>query len=179
MEVEFSEAFLAAGAMRFENYSDFGGDVSFKLASRYKVSKQFSLRGSINRSFRAPALAQLHFSNFSSITFDTDGSTVVTPFLPIRDALARQAFGISKLKPETSFDIAFGATSRLTNNLHITLDAYQINIDDRIIVSGGIKADDFAQFDGAGYDEINIFTNAINTTTRGLDLVANYKKTFR
>lgn len=178
VESDITDAFLLGAAIRFESYSDFGSDFSYKLATRYKLSDAFGIRGSVNRSFRAPALAQLHYSNFSQIAFDDDGNSVVTPFLPVRDVLAQQAFGITELKPETSFDVALGITSKLSNAFTITIDAYQISLEDRIIVSGGINASDFSQFDGAGYDEINIFTNAVNTTTQGLDFVANYKKTF-
>lgn len=178
VESDITESFLLGGAIRYENYSDFGGDFSYKVATRYKISDAFGIRGSVNRSFRAPSLAQLHYSNFAQIAFDDDGNSVVTPFLPIRDALVQEAFGITELQPETSFDIALGVTSQLNSNFSVTLDVYQITIDDRIIVSGGIPADDFSQFSGAGYDEINIFTNAVNTTTQGLDFVANYKKTF-
>ncbi len=175
IESDITDAFLLGGAVRYENYSDFGGDFSFKAVTRYKLSDKFAIRGSVNRSFRAPSLAQFHYSNFAQIAFDDDGNSVVTPFLPIRDVLVQEAFGITELNPETSFDIALGATSKVNENLSITVDVYQITIDDRIVVSGGIPADDFSQFAGAGYDEINIFTNAVNTTTQGLDFVANYK----
>ncbi|MEL6852455.1 MAG: TonB-dependent receptor, partial [Bacteroidota bacterium] len=178
VESDITDAFLLGGALRYENYSDFGGDFSWKVATLYKFVDQLAFRGSVNRSFRAPSLAQLHYSNFSQIAFDDDGNSVVTPFLPVRDALAQQAFGITELKPETSFDIALGLTSKLSPELTLTFDVYQIDIDDRVIVSGGIPAADFAQFADAGYDEINIFTNAVNTRTQGLDFVANYKKFF-
>jgi len=178
VESDITEDLLLAAAVRFENYSDFGGDFSYKAAARYKISEQLAARASINRSFRAPSLAQFHYSNFAQIAFDDDGNSVVTPFLPIRDALVQEAFGVTTLKPETSFDIALGITSKINEQLSLTVDAYQIDIDDRVVVSGGINAADFSQFDGAGYDEINIFTNAINTRTQGLDIVLDYKTFF-
>ena len=58
--------------------------------------------------------------NFVQIAFDDDGNSVVTPFLPIRDALVQRAFGIENLTPETSFDIALGLTSKVNNNFSIT-----------------------------------------------------------
>ena len=177
-ESDISDQFLVGAAVRFENYSDFGSDFSYKVVSRYKINEKFAVRGSVNKSFRAPALAQVHYSNFAQIAFDNDGNSVVTPFLPARDALVQQAFGPYDLQPETSFDIALGTTGQLTDQFSFTLDVYQIALDDRIIVSGGIPASDFSQFDGARYDEINIFTNAVNTTTKGLDVVLNYKAFF-
>ncbi len=176
LEQDFTEDFLIAAAARYENYSDFGDDWSFKMATRYKLlDDKLSFRGSVNRSFRAPSLVQFQYSNYGKIQQDTDGNTVVTPFLPIRNELTQQAFGITELKPETSFDIALGLTSKLSDKLSFTLDVYNIAIDDRILVSGGIPAADFAEFANTNYDEINVFTNAVNTTTKGLDFVANYK----
>mgnify|MGYP000612879401 CR=1 FL=1 len=177
-EYDVTEDFLVNAAVRFENYSDFGGDFSYKVAARYKILDKYAIRASVNRSFRAPSLAQLHYSNFAQIAFDDDGNSVVTPFLPIRDALVQEAFGITELQPETSFDIAAGITGEIMNNFTLSLDAYQIAINDRVIVSGGIPADAYDQFTGSGYDEINIFTNAVNTTTQGLDFVASYKHFF-
>ncbi|MBL4672375.1 MAG: TonB-dependent receptor [Arenicella sp.] len=178
IERDFSENFLVSGAIRAENYSDFGSDTSFKLASRYRFSEGFALRGSFSQSFRAPALAQTHYSNFAQIAFNNEGDSVVTPFLPIRDSRVQSAFGISELKPETSRDFALGFTAQPTENLSLTVDLYQIKLKDRIIVSGGITAADFSQFADTNFNEINIFTNAVDTTTKGIDIVANYDMEF-
>ena len=178
VERDFTDDFMIGVAARWENYSDFGSDVSAKLASRYRFSPAFTLRGSINRSFRAPSLAQYEYSNYVQIAFDDAGDSVVTPFLPIRNPLVQSAFGLSELKPETSMDYALGITSEISDNLSLTLDVYQIEIQDRIVISGGIDASDYPEFDGSGYDEINIFTNAVDTTTKGVDLVLNYAMEF-
>lgn len=175
LESDISDALLVNAAIRYEDYSDFGSDFSYKAAARFKINEQFGLRASVNRSFRAPSLAQYQYSNFSQISFDNDGNSVVEPILPIRDALVQEAFGITGLDPETSFDIAAGITAKVSNSFSFTVDAYQISIDDRIIALGGIDPADFSQFQGAGYDEITIFTNAYDTKTQGLDIVASYK----
>ncbi len=176
VESDLSDAFLVAAAVRLEDYSDFGSDFSYKLASRYKVNDKVGIRASINRSFRAPGLAQYQYSNFSQISFDNDGNSVLEPILPIRDELVQSAFGFSNLNPETSFDIAAGVTAQLSDGFSLTVDAYQINISDRILALGGINPGDFTAFNGANYDEITIFTNAVDTKTQGLDIVAAYKK---
>ncbi len=175
VESDITDALLLNAAIRYEDYSDFGSDFSYKLAGRFKINDQFGLRASVNRSFRAPSLAQYQYSNFSQISFDNEGNSVVEPILPIRDALVQEAFGITNLDPETSFDIAAGLTAKVSNSFSFTVDAYQINIDDRIIALGGIDPADFSQFANAGYDEITIFTNAYDTKTQGLDIVASYK----
>ncbi|NNM15196.1 MAG: TonB-dependent receptor [Bacteroidia bacterium] len=176
VECDITEAFLMGGAIRIEDYSDFGSDVSFKAATRYWLTEKVGIRASANRSFRAPALAQVHYSNFSQIAFDNAGNSVVTPFLPSRDVLAQEAFGLSGLEPESSFDLAAGVTAQLNQNFSLTADFYNITIDDRIMVIGGIDATAFPQFNGSSFDEIDIFANLINTTTTGFDFVAHYKK---
>lgn len=173
VESDITEALLLAAAIRFENYSDFGSDFSWKGAGRFKITEDIGIRASVNRSFRAPGLAQYQYSNFSQISFDNEGNSVVEPILPIRDASVQQAFDITSLKPETSFDIAAGLTGKF-GDFTLTVDAYQIDISDRIIALGGIDPSEFSAFKGTSYDEITIFTNAINTQTRGLDVVAGY-----
>ena len=56
------------------------------------------------------------------------------------------AFGITELDQETSFDVSIGITSQINDNLSLTIDAYQIDIDDRVVISGGIIAADFPEF---------------------------------
>ena len=174
VERDISDDFLVTAAARWERYSDFGSDVSYKLASRYRFSDRFSLRGSVNRSFRAISLAQYQYSNYVNIAFDNAGDSVVTPFLPIRNPLVQSAFGITDLEPETSLDFSVGITSELSDNLSFTVDAYQIDIDDRILISGGIGLAAFPEFANSGYDEVQIFSNAVNTSTKGFDVVLNY-----
>lgn len=176
VESEITDDLLVSAAGRFENYSDFGADFSYKVAARYKIIDDIlSFRASLNRSFRAPALGQVNYSNFSQISFDGDGNSVVSPFLPIRDSRVGSSLGVTELKPETSFDIAAGITSKPLDGLSLTVDFYQIKIENRIMVAG-VGASGFSAFSGAGYDDINIFTNALNTTTTGFDVVVDYKR---
>jgi len=177
VESDITDALLVAVAGRFENYSDFGGDFSWKAAARYKFTENLGLRASVNRSFRAPGLAQYQYSNFSQISFDNDGNSVVEPILPLRDLAVQEAFGFSNLEPETSFDVAAGVTAKF-NEFTLTIDGYRVAIDSRILALGGINPGDFPAFDGTSYDEITIFTNAVNTLTQGLDFVASYRTFF-
>ncbi|MCH7619680.1 MAG: TonB-dependent receptor [Candidatus Marinimicrobia bacterium] len=178
VESDLTERLLVGGAVRFEDYSDFGSDQSYKVAGRFKLSDALSIRSSVNRSFRAPALAQLHYSNFINIAFDPEGGSVVTPFLPVGSDLVKRNFGIDHLVPEKSFALAVGITSKMGENLALTLDVYQIDIDDRIAVSGGIDISTFPELVELGYDEVNIFTNVIDTRTQGVDFIATYGKRF-
>ncbi len=174
VESDLTESLLLNGAVRYEDYSDFGGDVSWKLAGRFKASEAIGIRASVNRSFRAPGLAQYQYSNFSQISFDNDGNSVLEPILPVRDLLVQEAFGFSNLNPETSFDIAAGVTAKF-GGLTLTIDGYNVAINNRILALGGINPADYSAFDGTNFDEITVFTNAVNTVTTGLDFVASYR----
>jgi iron complex outermembrane receptor protein len=62
LEHDVTKKITVSAAGRFKQYSDFGNTINGKLASRYKISDNFSLRGSISSGFRAPSLAQLYFN---------------------------------------------------------------------------------------------------------------------
>ena len=61
-----------------------------------------------------------------------------------------------------------------------TLDAYQIDITDRIILSERMIVKDIAALKPlfAGISEIRFFTNHINTRTRGIDFVTTFNHKF-
>ena len=61
-ELNASDNLMFAGALRYETYSDFGSTFNFKLASRFKITDNLALRGSISSGFRAPSLAQLYYN---------------------------------------------------------------------------------------------------------------------
>ena len=185
LESDVTERLLLTTALRYENYSDFGSNLSGKFASRFKVTESVSLRGSINRGFRAPSLQQ----TFNSVTTSTVQSGAIVQTKQLRNDDARLIpLGVAAPKAETSWNYSLGVAAKVSENLLFTLDAYQIDIMDRIINSErlikgagtaanpGIKALQNADF--AGISEIRFFTNAIDTRTRGLDLVSTYKTDF-
>jgi len=61
-ELDVTKAFLLAGAVRFENYSDFGSNTTGKLSTWVELSENFSLRGTLSLGFRALSLAQVNFN---------------------------------------------------------------------------------------------------------------------
>jgi len=182
LESDVTERLLLTTALRYENYSDFGSNLSGKFAGRFKVTEGISLRGSINRGFRAPSLQQ----TFNSVTTSTVQSGAIVQTKQLRNDDARLIpLGVAAPKAETSWNYSLGVAAKAGDNLLFTLDAYQIDIQDRIINSerlikgtapGGIKALQTADF--AGISEIRFFTNAIDTRTRGIDLVSTYKTEF-
>ncbi|MGB4958664.1 MAG: TonB-dependent receptor, partial [Saprospiraceae bacterium] len=174
IEQNFTKSLLVAGALRFEDYSDFGSTLNYKLATRYKLAKGVALRASMSTGFRAPSLQQRFYAKTNTL-FVSQGGTLV----PIEsgtftnDSKPAEILGIPTLKQETSNSFTIGATINPTSNFEITVDAYQIDIDDRIVLtnnfSDGGNATIKAQLAAANASSANFFTNAIDTRARGLE----------
>ena len=180
LESEINPKLLLGFAGRYELYSDFGSNFSWKLAGRYKIKEHFSLRGTLNTGFRAPSMPQI-FSSVNSIQFINIGEELtgvnVAHFNNINPVTT--LFGIMPLQAETSKNISLGMASQLSDDLSFTLDAYHIQIKDRIVITGRFEAEDdyrFAQIlDPIQVSKAQFFTNAIDTKTRGIDLALNYR----
>ncbi|MCH7400592.1 TonB-dependent receptor domain-containing protein [Belliella kenyensis] len=185
LEQEFSKSFMLAGALRFENYSDFGSTLNYKLASRYKVSDAFVLRASTSTGFRAPSMQQRFYSNVSTL-FITDNAGNLTPFEVgtfRNDSQPARILGIPTLQEETSRSFTLGTTITPFDNLEITIDAYQIDIDNRIVLTNNFTAGGDpnleSQLRAAGAERATFFTNAINTRARGIESVITYNIFFQ
>ncbi len=166
-EINTSAQFLLAGALRYENYSDFGSTFNGKLASRYKISDELAVRASVSSGFRAPSLVQIHYNLlFNNIVAGESLRTL----LAANTSTVAKSFGIESLKEETAVNLAGGFTyekSRFT----ATVDAYLINVDDRIILTDIFDASNL----GVGADAAQFFANGVDTRTTGVDIVLNYR----
>ncbi len=175
LEADFSDAFLASFATRYENYSDFGSTINFKLAARVKASENLNLRGALNTGFRAPSLHQLNFNSTSTIFDNLGNPQEVGTFA--NDSKAANLLGIPALKEETSQSISLGLTSKIPSaNLTVTVDGYFVKIDDRVVYTGqfsgpgtGTELDNLLR--QANATAASFFANAIDTESKGLDLV--------
>lgn len=175
LQREMSQRWLLAGTLRHEKFSDFGASRTFKLASRYQVSDTLALRGSFSSGFRAPNLAQ-SFSSSSNTTFLL-GNPVTSRLLPVNSPVA-QLLGATALRPEKSHDLSLGAVYS-GEALTVSLDAYRIRIGDRIALSSAFQDSRISQLlatNGySGVGAVSYMTNAIDTTTRGVDVTASYR----
>jgi iron complex outermembrane receptor protein len=178
--IDVTNAWLIDGAARVENYSDFGGVGTFKFATRYKVSDEFNVRGSISTGFRAPSLQQINFSNTN--TSIIGGNLVYTKLVPNYTDVAKTA-GIPKLTQETSTNYSLGFGWKPAPNLTVTVDGYDIIIKNRIVISGLYASNDatlgaplLAILNAQSIGDAQFFANAVNTTNTGLDIVLDYKK---
>jgi iron complex outermembrane receptor protein len=189
IDVEVNDMFTVQGAGRYEDYSDFGSDWNGKLAARFEPVKGFALRGAVSTGFRAPSLQQQFFS--ASATNNVGGLLLETVTLPIDNPIAI-ALGATPLKAETSVSYSAGAVFTGIRGLSLTVDAYQVSIDDRIVVTDNLTATrtngvpsgsnpglTIAQIlNNAGFSNTNaarFFVNGVDTRTRGIDAVATYR----
>lgn len=165
VEIDLSDAFLLAGAVRYENYSDFGDTFNGKLAARFKASDNVNVRGSLSTGFRAPSLAQIYYNlRFTNFI----GGEAVESVLSPNNSPVTAAFGIGQLKEETAFNAGLGVTAKF-GAFTATLDGYYINIKDRIVLTGNFDAPDIP-----GVESAQFFANGADTRTTGLDLVLSY-----
>lgn len=177
VEADFTESILLSGAVRYENFSDFGGTLNFKVATRLKISENFNFRGGGQTGFRAPSLHQIHYSSTS--TLFVDGIPNEVGIFPNTSRVAR-LLGIEPLKEETSVGATAGFTARVPSaNLKFTLDGFLINIDDRVILTGQFDDNGDAElanlFQQANATQAAFFTNSVDTQTKGLDFVVDHK----
>jgi len=91
-----------------------------------------------------------------------------------------KAFGIAALKEETSVNFSGGFTARPHPKFSITADAYFITIDHRIVLTSRFTdgnpafASILAPFKDAGVSQAQFFSNAVDTETKGVDIVAAF-----
>ena len=181
LELDITKSFLLTGAGRYEHYSDFGGTFNYKFSSRYNFGEHFSIRGSYSTGFRAPSMQQKYYAKTNTLF-------VGTPPAPIQagtftnDSQLAGLLGIPKLKEETSKNYSVGITAKPFTGFEITLDAYQIDIKNRIIYTNNFDGKTSTQIksilDAAGASTAAFFTNAIDTRARGLEGVFSYSKKF-
>lgn len=184
LSADVTENLFLQGALRYEDYSDFGSEVVGKLAGRYSLTDELGVRASFGTGFRAPTPGQQGTTNVS--TRLPNGFPVATGLFPAGGVVA-QALGATPLKPETSTNYALGLTAEF-DAISITADFYRIDVDDRVYSvstrdvstdpSSGEAYENYLALSNAnvaGAETIGgvfYFTNAFDTKTQGLDLVA-------
>jgi iron complex outermembrane receptor protein len=181
LELNFSSAFLMDIAGRFENYNDFGSTFNGKIAMRYKLGNHFAIRASASTGFRAPSLHQRYLSTTSTL-FVAGVPYEVGTFT--NDSRPAQLLGIPKLKPEKSKNVSAGFTGNL-GKFKVTVDGYFIRINDRIVYTDQFQGNSsptappedqeiYRLLAIANANRASFFANAINTETKGIDLVLSY-----
>ncbi|ASK32826.1 TonB-dependent receptor [Chryseobacterium sp. T16E-39] len=180
-EFNFTNWLLVDAAARYENYSDFGSTFNYKIASRVKIDKNLNLRLAGSTGFRAPSIHQIYY-NVTSTLFTNGQLLDVGTFS--NDSPIAGLLGIPKLKQETSQSASVGFTYKIPSvNLTLTADGYFTKIKNRIILTDQFLKKDVpleAQnvYSKLGVNAAQFFTNAIDTETKGLDVVITHNARF-
>jgi Outer membrane receptor proteins, mostly Fe transport len=179
LETDINDHFLINMAGRYENYNDFGNNLAGKMAMRYKLTSAFSIRGSVSNGYHAPALQQIFYSS-TGFSFKNVGGVNVPVQIGTfsNKSDVTQAFGLKPLQPEKAVNISGGFTSTIPH-ISLTVDAYWIQIKNRIVFSGIFDKTNPAVNrilqNRPDIDQVQFITNAINTKTCGIDFVMNGK----
>jgi iron complex outermembrane receptor protein len=178
-EVYLTDDFLLAGALRYEDYSDFGSTTKGKVSARYQISDSIAFRGAYSTGFKAPTIGQANVRNVTT-AFGPNGLEDQAT-LPPTDPISVQKGG-TQLTPEESESMSFGVVAEFDSGLFVTADYYHIEVTDRISTTSAIaltEADIQALLaqgvsDASSFSSVKYFTNDFDTSTEGLDVVANY-----
>lgn len=178
LEADITDRLSGGVAARFEDYDTFGSTSVGKVSALYRVNEALSLRGAVGTGFQAPSPGQ---SNVQILTTNfVTGNQVQTGTYPISSAVARY-FGAKPLSPADATNYGLGFILKPAPSTTLTVDAYQIDVSDRIFITQNFNvttADVAAQpalaAVGVG-GVVNYFTNGLDTTTKGVDIVGTHK----
>lgn len=177
LEADVTEKLVLGAAVRYEDFSDLGSETTWKVSGLYRLTDSFSIRGTAATGYHAPTPAQQNFV-YAVTEGDGAGNLTESGVIPPDNSVAA-SFGAKPMEPETSesFTIGFAYDSDAFN---VTLDIYQIKVDDRISLSSSfpitaaqrmeLAASGFVGVDA--FQTIQFFTNDFDTKTTGADLIA-------
>ncbi len=178
LSADLTRGLFADAALRWDHYSDFGAATTAKLSARYAFTPALALRGALSNNFRAPSLAQTGFS-FTVTDRGDGGALSQVRTLPANGAIAR-ALGAQDLRAEKARNASLGLTLQPSASSSLSVDAYTVRVKNRITLSERLSSEALteliqSQFGERGVDSVNFFTNAVDTHTRGLDLVGQWR----
>lgn len=191
LAAEVVDGLTLDGAVRYEDYSDFGDTTVYKLTARYDFNDMFAIRGTASTGFRAPTLGEGYYAGIN--VGPTSISGVFAP-----NSAGAKFLGASGLGPEESKNYSIGFVAHPLPSMTVTLDGYKIELTDRIVQTGnffgynsnraviqspsvlqaltgsGVTIDPQIFTAASGTVGVVMFVNGLDTTTKGLDLVATY-----
>lgn len=196
LEADITPELQLGLALRYEDFDSFGSTSNGKIAARYAVNSDLSLRVTASTGFRAPTPAQRNARNTSTTFIEGTTDLAETGTISPLDPLAVR-FGGRELEPEESLNFTAGMhyeLSQFVSGLAFTLDYFRIALDDRIALSQEFEicpagspdsnSDglcDRAQelvddgiADARVFQQFRFFTNAFDTETQGIEFVATW-----
>ncbi|CAH0999739.1 Vitamin B12 transporter BtuB [Neolewinella maritima] len=177
---DFTDDFLVNATVRLENYSDFGNAFVYKVSSRYKFADdKVTLRASFSTGFKAPSLHQI-YTQKAQYQF-VPGQGIQVGGLVSNASREARLLGLPALEPEKSTNFTAGIGLRPSSDLSITIDYYNIKVEDRLILSTEIGATDAGNtaldelLTANNLSDLSFFVNGLDTRTAGIDFVSNYR----
>lgn len=182
--LDVTENWFVGLAGRFEHYDDSSGDTfNGKINSRYELNPQFAVRGTVSTGFIAPSLYQQGFASTGIVSTVNNGVRSDVYSKSVRpDSALGQALGAKDLDPTESTNFSLGLTYTPIKNLNLAIDAYHIELKDRIASTAGLTGSGINSILTAnGFSNVNYVTyyaNLFDTETNGVDVVADYTQQF-
>jgi iron complex outermembrane receptor protein len=176
-EISPVKSLTLGAAGRYEHYSDFGDNTTGKLSAIWRPTPMLAIRGTASTGFRAPSLQQQYYSTVTSQLLPTTGVLANVGNFAATDPVSL-ALGSSALQPEKSKSYSAGIVLTPAPRFSLTVDAFDIRIDDRIVLSENLT--------GAAVNAIllahgitnaaavRFFTNAADTDTKGWQASAHW-----
>lgn len=180
IETDITDQLSAAVALRYEDYEEFGDTLDWKISGRYDFSETFAIRGTVNTGFRAPTPGQVNTLNVTT-TADVNGNLIPSGTYPVNSIIA-QTLGATDLETEESTSFTLGLIFQPFDNTSVTLDYYDITVEDRIgLLPKTISAADVAALTAAGVPNANLllnsnanfFNNGFDSDISGVDLAVS------
>ena len=177
LEADLTDQFSAGAAIRFEDYDEFGSSTDFKISARLEVSDTVAIRSTFSTGFRAPTPGQVNTLNITT-SADTAGNLIPSGVYPVGHPVAI-VLGSQPLKPEESTSFTLGLVFLPSDNTSVTVDYYDINIEDRLaLLNNTVTAADVVLLTAAGIPNANLldgsianfFVNGFESDVAGLDL---------
>ena len=170
-DIEYDmDALLVQAAVRFEDFSDFGTTTNFKVAGRYSLGNLATFRGGYSTGFRAPTPGQSNYTGVVTSFDGLSGQQIQEGTLRPDDPLS-VLMGGAPLVPEDAVNLSAGFTTSMLSGLNLSIDYYQIDVTNKIIKSRSLTVPEGSS---PTFTDIAIYTNALDTKTSGIDVVADY-----
>ena len=184
LDYDINDIFLIGIAGRYEKFSGFGSNFSWKINSRYKLNNNSVIRGSYSTGFRAPTLHQRHITS-SQYIHAVNSPTPTLQRTLSNNNIAVKDLGVPNLFAETSKNLSAGLTYKANPNLYASIDFYSIKVNDRVLFSSqiGYKNGSSTNITNPveqilkenNVEAVQFFINAGDTKTTGVDVVINYR----
>ena len=178
-ETQLMEDWNLGAAIRYENFSDSGNKLIGKVSTRFNVTENLAIRSALSTGFRAPSLQQ---SAYTAYTANLGAGGVLLPsFTATAGSDFPAALGVNGLDLETSKNFSLGTVITVSNEISVTIDAYRVEINDRITLGSLLNAEDVAfnanavdALAATGAIQANYFSNSVNSITEGVDIIVSY-----